>query len=163
MAIAGTGAVVGVAAAFWIIGRSEDREREARERKGAAAQPARRSVSRTPSSMPAKATAATTKTSSVSPSGARRRAAASSPRPTLSSVRQHQRRRAARPLPGQQQRLARQGARERGDGRGAHPAAAVAPGGARQAEERPRAERDGGPGGGHGHRVGRRARPPRPR
>ena len=31
-AVAGTGAVVGVAAAFWIIGRSEDREREARER-----------------------------------------------------------------------------------------------------------------------------------
>jgi hypothetical protein len=28
LAIAGTGAVVGVAAAFWIIGRSEDRERE---------------------------------------------------------------------------------------------------------------------------------------
>jgi predicted MFS family arabinose efflux permease len=35
-AVAGTGAVVGVAAAFWIIGRSEDeeREREAREREG---------------------------------------------------------------------------------------------------------------------------------
>ena len=31
-AVAGTGAVVGVSAAFWIIGRSEDREREARER-----------------------------------------------------------------------------------------------------------------------------------
>ncbi len=31
-AVAGTGAVVGVAAAFWVIGRSEDREREARER-----------------------------------------------------------------------------------------------------------------------------------
>jgi hypothetical protein len=30
LAIAGTGAVVGVAAAFWIIGRSEDRERERR-------------------------------------------------------------------------------------------------------------------------------------
>ena len=28
LAIAGSGAVVGVAAAFWIIGRSEDRERE---------------------------------------------------------------------------------------------------------------------------------------
>jgi hypothetical protein len=27
IAIAGTGAVIGVAAAFWIIGRSEDRER----------------------------------------------------------------------------------------------------------------------------------------
>jgi hypothetical protein len=27
-AIAGTGAVVGVSAAFWIIGRSEDRERD---------------------------------------------------------------------------------------------------------------------------------------
>ena len=33
-AVAGTGAVVGVATAFWIIGRSEDREREAREREG---------------------------------------------------------------------------------------------------------------------------------
>ena len=33
-AVAGTGAVVGVAAAFWIIGRSEDRERETREREG---------------------------------------------------------------------------------------------------------------------------------
>jgi predicted MFS family arabinose efflux permease len=35
-AVAGTGAVVGVSAAFWIIGRSEDREREreAREREG---------------------------------------------------------------------------------------------------------------------------------
>ena len=33
-AVAGTGAVVGVAAAFWVIGRSEDREREARERDG---------------------------------------------------------------------------------------------------------------------------------
>jgi hypothetical protein len=32
LAVAGSGAVVGVAAAFWIIGRSEDREREARER-----------------------------------------------------------------------------------------------------------------------------------
>jgi predicted MFS family arabinose efflux permease len=31
LAIAGTGAVVGVAAAFWAIGRSEDRERESRE------------------------------------------------------------------------------------------------------------------------------------
>jgi predicted MFS family arabinose efflux permease len=30
LAIAGTGAVVGVAAAFWAIGRSEDREREGR-------------------------------------------------------------------------------------------------------------------------------------
>ena len=29
-AVAGLGAVVGVAAAFWIIGRSEDREREGR-------------------------------------------------------------------------------------------------------------------------------------
>lgn len=28
LAIAGAGAVVGVSAAFWIIGRSEDRERE---------------------------------------------------------------------------------------------------------------------------------------
>ena len=28
--VAGTGAVVGVAAAFWAIGRSEDREREER-------------------------------------------------------------------------------------------------------------------------------------
>ena len=28
LAIAGCGAVVGVAAAFWVIGRSEDRERE---------------------------------------------------------------------------------------------------------------------------------------
>jgi hypothetical protein len=33
-AVAGSGAVVGVSAAFWIIGRSEDREREARERDG---------------------------------------------------------------------------------------------------------------------------------
>jgi predicted MFS family arabinose efflux permease len=35
-AVAGTGAVVGVAAAFWNIGRSEDRdrEREDREREG---------------------------------------------------------------------------------------------------------------------------------
>ena len=33
-AVAGLGAVVGVAAAFWVIGRSEDREREAREREG---------------------------------------------------------------------------------------------------------------------------------
>ncbi|MGZ4271677.1 MAG: hypothetical protein ACXVSX_21030 [Solirubrobacteraceae bacterium] len=33
-AVAGSGAVVGVAAAFWVIGRSEDREREARERDG---------------------------------------------------------------------------------------------------------------------------------
>jgi hypothetical protein len=33
-AVAGSGAVVGVAAAFWIVGRSEDREREARERDG---------------------------------------------------------------------------------------------------------------------------------
>lgn len=33
-AVAGSGAVVGVAAAFWIIGRSEDREREEREREG---------------------------------------------------------------------------------------------------------------------------------
>jgi predicted MFS family arabinose efflux permease len=33
-AVAGSGAVVGVAAAFWVIGRSEDREREAREREG---------------------------------------------------------------------------------------------------------------------------------
>jgi predicted MFS family arabinose efflux permease len=31
-AVAGSGAVVGVAAAFWVIGRSEDRERETRER-----------------------------------------------------------------------------------------------------------------------------------
>jgi predicted MFS family arabinose efflux permease len=31
-AVAGSGAVVGVAAAFWVIGRSEDREREARKR-----------------------------------------------------------------------------------------------------------------------------------
>ena len=31
VAVAGSGAVVGVAAAFWIIGRSEDREREGRE------------------------------------------------------------------------------------------------------------------------------------
>ena len=30
LAIAGSGAVVGVAAAFWAIGRSEDREREGR-------------------------------------------------------------------------------------------------------------------------------------
>jgi hypothetical protein len=30
LAVAGSGAVVGVAAAFWIIGRSEDREREGR-------------------------------------------------------------------------------------------------------------------------------------
>ena len=34
VAVAGTGAVVGVASAFWIIGRSEDRERETREREG---------------------------------------------------------------------------------------------------------------------------------
>ena len=34
LAVAGSGAVVGVAAAFWIIGRSEDRERETREREG---------------------------------------------------------------------------------------------------------------------------------
>ena len=33
-AVAGSGAVVGVAAAFYVIGRSEDREREAREREG---------------------------------------------------------------------------------------------------------------------------------
>jgi hypothetical protein len=33
-AVAGSGAVVGVAAAFWVIGRSEDRERETREREG---------------------------------------------------------------------------------------------------------------------------------
>jgi len=33
-AVAGLGAVIGVAAAFWIIGRSEDRERETREREG---------------------------------------------------------------------------------------------------------------------------------
>ena len=33
-AVAGVGAVVGVATAFWLIGRSEDREREARERDG---------------------------------------------------------------------------------------------------------------------------------
>jgi predicted MFS family arabinose efflux permease len=33
-AVAGSGAVVGVAAAFWVVGRSEDREREAREREG---------------------------------------------------------------------------------------------------------------------------------
>ena len=33
-AVAGSGAVVGVAAAFWIVGRSEDRERETREREG---------------------------------------------------------------------------------------------------------------------------------
>ena len=33
-AVAGSGAVVGVAAAFWVIGRSEDREREARDREG---------------------------------------------------------------------------------------------------------------------------------
>ena len=33
-AVAGSGAVVGVAAAFWVIGRSEDREREGRERDG---------------------------------------------------------------------------------------------------------------------------------
>jgi hypothetical protein len=31
VAVAGSGAVVGVATAFWIIGRSEDREREGRE------------------------------------------------------------------------------------------------------------------------------------
>jgi hypothetical protein len=31
VAIAGIGAVVGVSAAFWVIGRSEDRERERRE------------------------------------------------------------------------------------------------------------------------------------
>jgi predicted MFS family arabinose efflux permease len=30
VAIAGAGAVLGVAAAFWVIGRSEDREREQR-------------------------------------------------------------------------------------------------------------------------------------
>ena len=30
LVVAGTGAVVGVAAAFWAIGRSEDREREGR-------------------------------------------------------------------------------------------------------------------------------------
>jgi hypothetical protein len=30
LAIAGVGAVIGVSAAFWIIGRSEDRERERR-------------------------------------------------------------------------------------------------------------------------------------
>ena len=34
VAIAGIGSVVGVSAAFWLIGRSEDREREAREREG---------------------------------------------------------------------------------------------------------------------------------
>ncbi len=33
-AVAGSGAVVGVAAAFWVVGRSEDRERESREREG---------------------------------------------------------------------------------------------------------------------------------
>ena len=33
-AVAGVGAVIGVAAAFWVIGRSEDRERETREREG---------------------------------------------------------------------------------------------------------------------------------
>ena len=33
-AVAGSGAVVGVSAAFWVIGRSEDRERERREREG---------------------------------------------------------------------------------------------------------------------------------
>jgi hypothetical protein len=33
-AVAGSGAVVGVAAAFWVIGRSEDHERETREREG---------------------------------------------------------------------------------------------------------------------------------
>jgi hypothetical protein len=33
-AVAGSGAVVGVAAAFWVIGRSEDRERETRDREG---------------------------------------------------------------------------------------------------------------------------------
>jgi hypothetical protein len=33
-AVAGSGAVVGVAAAFWVVGRSEDREREARDREG---------------------------------------------------------------------------------------------------------------------------------
>jgi predicted MFS family arabinose efflux permease len=31
VAVAGVGAVVGVAAAFWAIGRSEDRDRERRE------------------------------------------------------------------------------------------------------------------------------------
>jgi predicted MFS family arabinose efflux permease len=31
VAIAGCGAVVGVSAAFWVIGRSEDRDRERRE------------------------------------------------------------------------------------------------------------------------------------
>jgi hypothetical protein len=31
VAIAGVGTVVGVSAAFWAIGRSEDRERESRE------------------------------------------------------------------------------------------------------------------------------------
>jgi hypothetical protein len=30
VAIAGIGSVVGVSAAFWVIGRSEDRERESR-------------------------------------------------------------------------------------------------------------------------------------
>jgi hypothetical protein len=33
VAVAGIGSVVGVSAAFWLIGRSEDRERESRERK----------------------------------------------------------------------------------------------------------------------------------
>jgi hypothetical protein len=33
-AVAGSGAVIGVAAAFWVVGRSEDREREARDREG---------------------------------------------------------------------------------------------------------------------------------
>jgi hypothetical protein len=35
VAIAGIGAVVGVSAAFWVIGRSEDRERERRDSRGA--------------------------------------------------------------------------------------------------------------------------------
>lgn len=34
VAIAGIGAVVGVSAAFWVIGRSEDRERESRRGEG---------------------------------------------------------------------------------------------------------------------------------
>ena len=34
VAVAGVGSVVGVSAAFWAIGRSEDRERERREREG---------------------------------------------------------------------------------------------------------------------------------
>jgi hypothetical protein len=33
VAIAGVGSVVGVSAAFWVIGRSEDRERERDERR----------------------------------------------------------------------------------------------------------------------------------